>query len=327
MSSVRFRPRGALVTAIALTPFILPVLGSCTAIGIGFVKAAGQSLGPVETPLLSDRDAVPSDAYVEIEVDARLRATDVLPLDADVGLNDHGGAVLAIFGAPNVLLHCSDGECRETDEDRHAHLRLPGRMCDDDSAFLVGCQLPEGFSAYLRAEAERRGVPEDSLRVVMAPEDPSDLTDDIAIAFGVVTLLALLWLGAALAGGRGHAGRARVGETRAWQLPLSPTDVRERLLKSLGDDARIVKDDGKELVFAQGRGELGARFFGVRDPARVPRRVVVRITDLGAYQSTQVEASIEEALDWMASLAFGLDSIVAKAVARTREQLERGLGG
>lgn len=325
MSSARFRPRGALLTAIAIAPFVLPVFASCSAIGLGFVHAAGQSLGPVSTAALADRGAVPSDAYLEIAVDATLLAAGELPVSDDLVLLDEGGAVFEIEGAPNVLFHCADDECpRRSDA---AHYELRGRICDGHSAFLFGCRLPDGFSGYVRWEAERRGIDEDDLRIVMVPEEPSDLTDDIAIAFGIASLLLLLFVGAALSGGRGYAGAPRITESRSWQLPLSPTEARERVLKVLGDDARVVRDDGRELVIAQGRGELGARFFGVRDPASVPRRVVVRITDLGAYQSTQVEASIEEALDWMVSLTFGLDTIVAQAVARTREQLEQGLGG
>jgi hypothetical protein len=324
MSSTRFRPKGALVTATALAPFMLPVLASCSAMSIGFVHAAGQSIGAVETAALADRDEVPSDAYVEVEVDATFLAAEELPLSGDVVLLAPGGAVLAIEGAPNVLLHCADDACPPANG--LAHHRFRGRVCDAGSTFLFGCRLPDGFPAYLRAEAARRGVEEDVLRVVMVREDPSDLTDDIAIGVGVSSLVALLWLAAALAGARGYAGKPRISESRSWQLPLSPAEARERLLESLGDGARVVKDEGGELVIAQGRGELGARFLGIRDPATVPRRVVVRVTDLGAYQSTQVEASIEEALDWMANLSFGLDTIVAQAVTRTAEQLERGLG-
>lgn len=317
MSPVRLVLSRALIFGVILA---LPI-GSCTTLGFVFRAQASDVRGRVPLEALRGPYA-PEGAFVEVVIDARLLATDELPIDDQYVAVATGTSVLTIAGAPELLASCSGVGCGGS----QAGLQVAsGQLCGLST--VMACSLSPELRSFAEAEAGRRGVPEDAMHVLLLGETPLGAQASMIAAFAIVGALLLLWGALVALTSRGYTGPARIVEERAVAAARSGADVRAALLALVPTDGlRVEEDQAGRLVLAQGRTELQARVRGIVKYDEVAHRAVIEWTET-PYRGTDVRIRVEETLRWMKVLPGPFADIVRAAIALTAARVEGAVTG
>jgi hypothetical protein len=302
--------------ALLFGVILVPCIGACTAIGVGYRASARNVRGLVPASSLGD---VPEDAYVSVESPVRLLHKREFPLRDGMSAVDDGAALYALDGAPGVLVYCKDEDCVGLVRARE-RIRVDGRLCPTESSFF-GCRLSPAPTVYLDDRGARTS------RVLLAGESPTADKVNMALAFAFAGLDALVYAGAVvLVATRRRKGPARVSLDLAIQAPLDGEGVRGRIKQRLaGADAFRVESEGPtSLVFAQGLTEDRGRMLGLTHFEEVPRRAAITWV-ARPYHPTLVSVRLTEEVAWITAFSPPLEAMCRAALARTAEQVGAAL--